>query len=339
MKKSYPMSTHHLSRRELLKSRQVAGTVSSGESLMSLSALASPVAPLEVADHRRYATIHGARMAYLEVGEGDPIVFLHGQATSSYLWRKIIPYVKDMGRCVAPDLIGMGRSGKLDPTIGPDRYRFIEHRRYLDALLTELNVSQNVTLVVHDWGGPLGLDWASRRPQTVMALAYMETMLRPFQMDKLQGFKKPFFKWTRSFDIEQEILTKGGFVEDNIECLADLLSEEDKAEYRKPYLTKGEAWRPVATWPREIPIDGEPADVHEVFEAFSDWLIGVDIPKLLISADPGALITHDELDFARSLENQTEVCVHGFHQLPEEAPEFIGRSLARWLRRAVKKVS
>lgn len=277
------------------------------------------------------AEVLGIPMAYVEAGEGDPVVFLHGNPTSSYLWRNVIPHVAGLGRCIAPDLVGMGDSGKLTPS-GPDRYTFAEHRRYLGGLLDVVGVTEKVTLVGHDWGSALGFDWARRHPAAVRGIAHMESVVRPASW---AGFPEPLrklFGALRSPAGEQMVLEGNFFVEQMLPGgVMRTLSEEEMAEYRRPYLTAGEDRRPTLTWPRQIPIDGDPADVAGAVAAYAAWLEHAPVPKLLISADPGAALTGGQLDYARSWPNQTEVTVPGLHFIQEDSPDQIGQALAAWL--------
>jgi haloalkane dehalogenase len=215
----------------------------------------------------------GREMAYLEVGEGDPIVLLHGNPTSSYLWRNVLPHLQPRGRCIAPDLIGMGDSDKL-PDSGPGSYRFGEHRRYLDALLEVLNVRERVTFVVHDWGSALGFDWANRHREVVKGIAYMEAIVRPQGWDHWDKMNmRPFLEALRSEAGEAMVLQDNFFVEKILPgAILRTLSGEEMAEYRRPFVAPGEGRRPTLTWPREIPIDGEPADVTAIAAAYADWL-------------------------------------------------------------------
>lgn len=277
--------------------------------------------------------VGGKKMAYVERGEGDPIVFLHGNPTSSYLWRNIIPHLEDRGRCIAPDLIGMGDSDKLDDS-GPDSYRFVEHRDYLDALLEALGVRDNVTLVVHDWGSALGFDWANRNRGSVKGIAYMEAIVKPMSWNEWPEQVRDLFQAFRSEAGEEMILDKNIFVERVLpgSVLRDL-GEEEMEVYRRPYRNPGEDRRPTLTWPREIPLDGEPADVVDIVQSYADWLSRGDLPKLLIRADPGAILTGPMLEFARSWPAQEEVTVAGNHFVQEDSPDDIGRAVRSWMER------
>src|SRR6266849_7564705 len=269
----------------------------------------------------------GQEMAYVEVGNGDPIVFLHGNPTSSYLWRNIIPYLEGLGRCIAPDLIGMGDSDKLAES-GPNSYTFVEHRRYLDALLDRLGVRERVTFVIHDWGSALGFDWASRHREAVKGVAYMEALVRPFSWTDFPAEARPMFEGLRSPAGEAMVLDQNMFVERALPgSILRQLTEDEMAEYRRPYLEPGEARRPTLTWPRQIPIDGEPADVDAIVRAYSQWLQTSDVPKLFINADPGIILAGAQREFCRAWPNQREITVKGSHFLQEDSPAEIGEAI------------
>jgi haloalkane dehalogenase len=289
----------------------------------------------EISAQERYpkqrAAVLGKTMTYVETGVGDPIVFLHGNPTSSYLWRNVIPHVERLGRCIAPDLIGMGDSEKLDPS-GPDRYRFVEHRRYLDALLETLGVRSGVTLVVHDWGSALGFDWANRHRDAVAGIAYMEAIVMALTWDQWPKAVKPVFQGFRSPAGEQMVIEQNVFVEQVLPgAVMRKLSEAEMEVYRRPFARPGEDRRPTLTWPREIPIDGEPADVVEIVEAYGKWLRESRVPKLFVDAEPGAILRGAARDFCRTWPNQTEVRVSGIHFVQEDSPDEIGQAIAGWL--------
>jgi haloalkane dehalogenase len=272
------------------------------------------------------ASVLGQSMAYVESGSGDPVVFLHGNPTSSYLWRNVIPYIQHLGRCIAPDLIGMGDSGPA-----PDgAYRFVDHRRYLDELLEQLGVRERVTLVVHDWGGALGFDWARRHPAAVKGIAYMETLVRPFALADLPAPVQPVFAALRSPAGEQLVYEQNVFVEQVLPgSIVRQLEPEELDEYRRPFLDPARRG-PTLAWPRELPIDGEPGDVVEIVTEYGAWLAGSDVPKLLVRAEPGVLITGASYELCRRWPNQTEVAVVGRHFVQEDSPDEIGRAIAAW---------
>jgi haloalkane dehalogenase len=274
----------------------------------------------------------GRSMAYVEVGSGDPVVFLHGNPTSSYLWRNVIPHLADQGRCIAPDLIGMGDSDKLVPS-GPESYRFVEHRRYLDALLDALEVRRRVTLVVHDWGSGLGLDWANRHRDAVRGIAYMEAIVRPVTWADWPEAARGIFQGLRSPAGEDMILAKNVFVELILPAaVLRTLSDAEMEAYRRPFRDAGEARRPTLTWPRQIPIEGEPADVTDIVERYGDWLSRCDVPKLFINADPGSILVGAQREFCRRWPNQQEVTVRGSHFVQEDSPDEIAQAIATWRR-------
>lgn len=279
---------------------------------------------------KNHATVLGKRMAYVETGSGDPIVFLHGNPTSSYLWRNIIPHLEDVSRCIAPDLIGMGDSEPLDDP-GPNSYRFVEHRRYLDALLDQLALGDRVTLVVHDWGSGLGFDWANRHRDRVKGIAYMEAIVQPVTWDTWPEAARGIFEAMRSPAGESIVIDKNVFVERILPAsMLRELTEEEQAIYRAPYLSPGESRRPTLTWPRQIPIEGDPADVTEIVAAYSHWLETAEVPKLFINAEPGSILTGPMRDYCRTWANQTEVTVPGLHFIQEDSPDEIGRAIRVW---------
>lgn len=279
---------------------------------------------------RKFIEVKGKKMAYVEMGEGDPIVFQHGNPTSSYLWRNVMPHLQDQGRCIAVDLIGMGDSGKLDDP-GPDRYSFVEHREYLDAALEALGVRERVTWVIHDWGSALGFDWANRHRDAVVGIAYMEGIVRPLGWDEWPEAARGVFQGFRSPAGEEMVIEKNVFVERVLpgSILRDL-SEEEMAVYRRPFANAGEDRRPTLSWPRQIPIDGEPADVVGIVQSYADWLKESTLPKLFINAEPGAILIGAQREFCRSWPNQQEVTVAGNHFLQEDSPHEIGRAIADW---------
>jgi haloalkane dehalogenase len=266
----------------------------------------------------------------VETGSGDPIVFLHGNPTSSYLWRNVIPHLEGQGRCIAPDLVGMGDSDKL-PQSGPDAYTFVQHREYLDALLESLGVDSNVTFVIHDWGSALGFDWAHRHPGAVEGIAYMEGIVRPVSWDEWPDAARKVFQGFRSPAGEQMVLEGNVFVERVLPgSVLRGLTEAEMAVYRRPFQEPGESRRPTLTWPRQIPIDGEPADVVEIVRSYGDWLAQSDVPKLFVNAEPGAILIGPQREFCRAWPNQQEVTVKGNHFVQEDSPDEIGRAIADW---------
>jgi haloalkane dehalogenase len=273
-----------------------------------------------------------SRMAYHERGEGAPVLLLHGNPTSSYLWRDVIPELAGRGRLVAPDLIGMGDSGKL-PNPGPDTYRFTTHRRYLDAFIDAvIGRSDSIVLVVHDWGSALGFDWANRHRDRIRGIAYMEAIVRPIaSWDEWSPQGVPIFQGFRSDKGEAMILDRNMFVERVLPgSVLRKLTEAEIAEYRRPFLAREDRW-PTLTWPRQIPIAGEPADVVAISTDYSRWMAQNEIPKLFVNAEPGAILIGAPREFCRSWHNQTEVTVPGSHFIQEDSGPAIGKAVAGWM--------
>lgn len=279
---------------------------------------------------KRFVEVKGKKMAYVEMGEGDPIVFQHGNPTSSYLWRNVMPHLRDQGRCIAIDLIGMGDSEKLDDP-GPDRYSFVEHREYLDGALEALGVRERVTWVIHDWGSALGFDWANRHRDAVLGIAYMEGIVRPLGWEEWPEAARGVFQGFRSPAGEEMVIEKNVFVERVLPgSILRELSAQEMAVYRRPFAEAGEDRRPTLSWPRQIPIDGEPADVVEIVQSYADRLSASKIPKLFINAAPGAILIGAQREFCRAWPNQQEVTVAGNHFLQEDSPDEIGEAIAHW---------
>ena len=281
---------------------------------------------------KKYAEVNGARMVYAEVGSGDPIVFLHGNPTSSYLWRNIMPHVEGLGRCIAPDLIGMGDSDKLAAS-GPESYSLVEHQSYLDGLLDALGVNQNVIMVVHDWGGPLGFDWLRRHAETAKGVAFMETIVTPMSWDEWPDEARELFQSFRSPAGEGMVLEKNIFVERVLpgSIIRDL-GEAEMTVYRRPYTEPGESRRPTLTWPRNIPIGGEPAEVVEAVRTNDAFPKASQMPKLFVNAEPGAILRGPLAEHCRAWPNTSEVTVAGNHFIQEDSPDEIGAALADWIR-------
>ncbi|MGH7962521.1 MAG: haloalkane dehalogenase [Candidatus Binatia bacterium] len=277
---------------------------------------------------RRRVAVLDTEIAYVDTGAGDPVVFLHGNPTSSYLWRNVIPHVAGVGRCLAPDLVGMGDSGKA----AHGSYRFVDHARYLDAWFETLGLTKNVTLVVHDWGSALGFHWASRYPDRVKGIAYMEAVVCPLTWAGWPEAARPIFQALRSPAGEEIVLQKNVFVENILPAsVVRGLTEDEMAVYRRPYLQPGESRRPMLTWPRQIPIDGEPADVVEIVERYGQWLATSNVPKLFVNADPGMILVGPQRDFCRTWLNQQEVTVKGLHFVQEDSPAEIGQAIAAFV--------
>jgi haloalkane dehalogenase len=272
---------------------------------------------------RQRVRVLDTEMSYVDVGSGDPIVFLHGNPTSSYLWRNIIPYVSNQGRCLAPDLVGMGKSGK-----SPMRaYRFTDHARYLDAWFDAVGVTGNVTFVLHDWGSALGFYRAFRHPKQVKAIAYMEAILQPRRWSDWPNGRDAMFRAMRSDDGERLVLDQNFFIETVLpKSVLRRLSEQEMETYRAPYRDR-EARLPMLVWPRELPIEGEPADVVDIVTRYGEWLSESNLPKLFIAAEPGSLLVGRALDFCRQWKNQREFKVRGIHFIQEDSPDEIGSAL------------
>lgn len=282
--------------------------------------MANEISAVDRYDRERVA-VEGTEMAYVDTGEGDPVVFLHGNPTSSYLWRNIIPHVEPHGRCLAPDLVGMGDSGPA-----PDgEYRFADHARYLDAWFDAVAPGDRITLVIHDWGSALGFDWARRHEDRVRALVFMEAIIAPFPGLPPEG---TMFHLLRGEEGERLVLEENYFIE---EVLAPNLTPEALEQYRHPYLEPGESRRPTLVWPREVPFEDGPADNAETVRIYAAWLQRTLLPKLFIRAEPGAILRGPALEFARSFPNQTEVTVEGRHFIQEQSPDAIGEAIAAWL--------
>jgi len=285
---------------------------------------------------KSFRDVEGRRMALHDVGQGDPVVFLHGNPTSSYLWRNVVPLVSGLARCIVPDLIGQGDSDKLEDP-GPGSYTFVEHRRFLDGLLDQLDLGDRVTLVLHDWGSALGFDWANRHRDRVAGIAYMEALVRPVTWDEWPESARSIFQAMRSDAGEEIVLVKNLFVEAILpSSVLRPLQDEEMAEYRRPFATPGEDRRPTLTWPRQIPIDGEPADVVAIVSHYAEWLAGAPVPKLFVNAEPGSILVGAQREFCRTWPNQTEVTVPGLHFIQEDSPDLIGAAVAAWLRDTVR---
>lgn len=282
---------------------------------------------------KSFITINGKKLAYVDYGEGDPIVFLHGNPTSSYLWRNIMPHLEDMGRLIAPDLIGMGDSDKLDNS-GPDRYTFTEHTEYLYALFEELNLN-NVTLVIHDWGSALGFNWAALNPEKVKSIVYMEAITGPIESwNDWPKQARNIFQSFRSDSGEELILEKNFFVEGVFASDVGVYRKLEKEEldtYIKPFKEKGESRRPTLTWPRQIPIEGEPEEVIEIANNYAKFMNETQIPKLFINAEPGGILIGKQREIARQWPNQKEVTVKGGHFIQEVSPDEIGKYVREFL--------
>jgi haloalkane dehalogenase len=282
---------------------------------------------------KKTVDVLGSKMAYHERGEGAPLLLLHGNPTSSYLWRDVIPELEGRGRLIAPDLIGMGDSAKLQNP-GPDTYRFVTHRNHLAGFIDAvIGPTLSITLVVHDWGSALGFDWANHHRDRVRGIAYMEGIPRPVAgWEEWSKAATPIFQGFRSEKGEEMILERNMFVERVLPgSVMRKLTEAEMAEYRKPFLKREDRW-PTLTWPRQIPIAGEPADVVQIAADYSKWMAENDIPKLFVNAEPGAILVGPVRDFCRTWKNQTEVTVPGSHFIQEDSGPAIGRAVADWMK-------
>jgi haloalkane dehalogenase len=277
---------------------------------------------------KRRVRVLDSEMAYVEAGAGAPVVFLHGNPTSSYLWRNVIPHVQSLARCLAPDLIGMGDSG----TAAGGSYRFADHARYLDAWFEALGLARDVVLVVHDWGSALGFHWARRHPDRVRGLVYMEAIVRPVSWDEWPENARKVFQGMRSPAGEEMVLARNVFVERILPAsIARKLTEAEMEEYRRRFREPGESRRPTLTWPREIPVGGEPADVVAIVNDYGRWLAASPVPKLFVNAEPGSILVGAQREFCRAWPNQREVTVHGLHFIQEDSPAEIGQAVAAFV--------
>jgi len=281
---------------------------------------------------KKFLEIKGRRMAYIDEGEGAPIVFAHGNPTSSYLWRNVMPACRGLGRLIACDMIGMGDSEKL-PDSGPDRYTYAEQRNFLFALWKELGVDKDVVFVLHDSGSLLGFDWTRQHPERVQGIAYMEALVQPITLADFPEDVRSLVQGCRSKDGEALVLEKNLIVENVLPgAILRRLSEDEMAAYRAPFANAGEDRRPTLAWLRQIPIEDETPEVVRVATDCGRWLAESRIPKLFINAEPGAVLTGRHREFCRTWRNQTEVTVEGIHFVQEDSPEQIGKALAAFVR-------
>ena len=279
---------------------------------------------------KKKISIDGKEIAYHQQGSGEPIVFLHGNPTSSYLWRNITPYLHDQASCISMDLIGMGDSDKLD---NPDTnsYRFEEHFYYVEKAIKALTNNKKITLVVHDWGSALGFHWSYKHPELIKGIAYMEAIVKEMTWDDWDKNARSIFQGFRSDAGENLVLEKNYFVEKVLPgSIIRTLDSDEMNEYRRPFLSSGEDRRPTLSWPREIPIEGQPGNVCQIVNEYAEWMKTNNIPKLFINAEPGAITTGRIREFCRSWKNQTEVTVKGIHFIQEDSPDEIGKALSKW---------
>ena len=289
-----------------------------------------PPVPADDPFPRSRVGVRGQEMAYVDVGSGDPIVFLHGNPTSSYLWRNVIPHVRHLGRCIAPDLIGMGESDKLpDPRRGT--YSFATHAAFLADFLREVGVTERVTLVLHDWGSALGFDWAAQHPTAVRGIAFTEAIVTPLLWADWPRAAKRIFQTMRGPRGEEVVLEGNAFVEKILPAsVLRGLSPEAHERYRAPFPEPADRW-PTLEWPRQIPIENVPPQVHDRVDRYARWLAGSQVPKLFIDADPGSILVGRQRTVVRRWPALTEVTVPGSHFVPEDSPDEIGQALARWI--------
>ena len=280
---------------------------------------------------KKFQAVNGKQIAYVDEGEGDPIVLLHGNPTSSYLWRNVIPELNGCGRVIVPDLIGQGDSEKLPVADGAERYSFAVAYDYLAGLLDALGLDANVTLVVHDWGSGLGFHWARKHPGAVKGIAYMEAIVRPVTWEEWPEAARGIFQGFRSDKGEELVLQRNMFVEAVLpSAVLRKLTEEEMEHYRAPFKTPDDR-QPTLNWPRHIPIEGEPAHMVDLVDDYARWMAKSEFPKLFINADPGSILTGAQREFCRTWPNQTEVTVAGAHFVQEDSPGEIGQAVAQWL--------
>ena len=289
---------------------------------------------IEISDQeleKKNIKVLGKNMSYVEKGEGDPIIFQHGNPTSSYLWRNIIPYLENQGRCIAIDLIGMGDSDKLTDE-GNNTYSYHVQKKYFDACIEELEINKNITFVIHDWGSALGFNWAYENQQDIKGICYMEAIVQNITWDDWPKDAKSIFQGFRSDAGENLILKKNLFIEGILpNAIIRNLTEIEMDVYRRPFLEEIDR-RPTLDWPRQIPINNEPEDVCKIVEDYSSWMSINEIPKLFINADPGSILTGKQREFCRKWKNQQELTVKGNHFIQEDSPKEIGKGISNWYR-------
>ena len=280
---------------------------------------------------KKYIDVLGKQIAYVEMGEGDPIIFQHGNPTSSYLWRNILPQLQRLGRCIAMDLIGMGDSEKLEDE-GNMTYSYNTHKKYFDGFLDAIGVESNATLVIHDWGSALGFDWANDYPEKVKAICYMEGIVQSMEWEDWNEDAKGIFQGFRSPAGEEMILEKNLFIEAVLPgSILRKLSDAEMNEYRRPFNDK-KSRRPTLDWPRQIPLENDPPEICKIVDSYSQWMAENNIPKLFINAEPGAILIGKQREFCRTWKNQKEVTVKGSHFIQEDSPNEIGNAIFDWLK-------
>ena len=281
--------------------------------------------------NKKYIDVLGKQIAYVEMGDGDPIIFQHGNPTSSYLWRNILPQLQGLGRCIAMDLIGMGDSEKLEDK-GNMTYSYNTHKKYFDGFLDAIGVGSNATLVIHDWGSALGFDWANDYPEKVKAICYMEGIVQSMEWEDWNEDAKGIFQGFRSPAGEEMILEKNLFIEAVLPgSILRKLSDAEMNEYRRPFNDK-KSRRPTLDWPRQIPLENDPPEICKIVDSYSQWMAENNIPKLFINAEPGAILIGKQREFCRTWKNQKEVTVKGSHFIQEDSPNEIGNAIFDWLK-------
>ncbi len=281
--------------------------------------------------NKKYIDVSGKQIAYVEMGEGDPIIFQHGNPTSSYLWRNILPQLQSLGRCIAMDLIGMGDSEKLKDA-GSMTYSYATHKKYFDGFLDELGVKNNATLIIHDWGSALGFDWAQNNSEKVKAICYMEGIVQSMKWEDWNEDARGIFQGFRSPAGEEMIIEKNLFIEAVLPgSILRKLSDEEMNEYRRPFKDK-KTRQPTLDWPRQIPLENEPPEICKIVDSYSQWMAKNDLPKLFINAEPGAILIGKQREFCRTWKNQKEVTVKGSHFIQEDSPNEIGSAIFDWLK-------
>ena len=282
---------------------------------------------------KKFASVNGKKIAYVEVGEGDPIILLHGNPTSSYLWRNVIPHLEGLGRIIAPDLIGQGDSEKLPASEGAERYSFHVAYDYLEGLLDEIGANNNVTLVVHDWGSGLGFYWAQQHSEAIKGIAYMEGIVCPVTWDDWPESARGIFQGFRSEKGEDLVLQRNMFVEKVLpNSVMRRLGEKEISHYRQPFSTPDDR-QPTLNWPRHIPISGEPPHMVDLVSSYGQWMAANEaLPKLFINAEPGSILVGKQREFCRTWPNQKEVTVAGTHFIQEDSPDEIGVAVADWMK-------
>ena len=280
---------------------------------------------------KKNINVLGKKMTYVDKGEGDPIIFQHGNPASSYLWRNIIPYLENQGRCIAIDLIGMGDSDKLTDN-GNNTYSYHIQKQYFDKCLEELEIKENITFVIHDWGSALGFNWAYEHQESVKGICYMEAIVKKISWEDWPKDAKSIFQGFRSDAGEDLILKKNLFIEGVLpNAIIRNLTETEMDIYRKPFLKEIDR-RPTLDWPRQIPINNEPEEVCKIVDDYSSWMSINEIPKLFINADPGSILTGKQREFCRKWKNQQELTVKGNHFIQEDSPNEFGEAISKWFK-------